>query len=197
MAPDSAMRPASSRVMPPPLLLPHRRPQRLPVDDSDFVLAAGLADRILVGVTALFSLGPALAAGLSLDDLVGRVAVTASVGLVVLALFVICIAPECLKREETQEEPQDCDDRHTIVHVAYPAAGNAGDDWCCICLEQMRRGAGRLLLPCGHAFHARCIRTWWRQSAKASFARRCPLCRQPSFVKQILTVCADEADAAV
>jgi len=43
---------------------------------------------------------------------------------------------------------------------------------CPICLEESGEGRRRWRsLPCGHAFHERCLLRWLRQ------ARRCPLCR--------------------
>lgn len=42
---------------------------------------------------------------------------------------------------------------------------------CSICLDDIRRSVRTL--PCGHAFHARCITRWFRRGTLS-----CPLCRQ-------------------
>ena len=51
------------------------------------------------------------------------------------------------------------------------AARGGADDACSICLCELDDDEHRTNLPCGHAFHARCLATWLWQS------RTCPTCR--------------------
>ena len=43
---------------------------------------------------------------------------------------------------------------------------------CVVCLEEFKPGGRLKRLPCGHAFHARCIDRWLRTKAV------CPVCQQ-------------------
>lgn len=47
-----------------------------------------------------------------------------------------------------------------------------GDGECAICAEEWRLDDELLQLPCGHLFHAACIRTWLLKAC------RCPLCQR-------------------
>ena len=46
------------------------------------------------------------------------------------------------------------------------------DGECAICFAEYIPGSYQLCLPCGHAFHSRCLTRWLARSAT------CPLCRR-------------------
>lgn len=45
------------------------------------------------------------------------------------------------------------------------------DGTCVVCMGSLRDGNGGVALPCGHAFHADCVRTWLERR------NTCPSCR--------------------
>lgn len=56
----------------------------------------------------------------------------------------------------------------------YPNATQdelASDNTCIICREEMMPGASAKKLPCGHIFHAACLRSWFQRQ------QTCPTCR--------------------
>jgi len=56
----------------------------------------------------------------------------------------------------------------------YPNATQeelANDNTCIICREEMMPGASAKKLPCGHIFHAACLRSWFQRQ------QTCPTCR--------------------
>lgn len=56
----------------------------------------------------------------------------------------------------------------------YPNATEeelASDNTCIICREEMMPGASAKKLPCGHIFHAACLRSWFQRQ------QTCPTCR--------------------
>jgi hypothetical protein len=59
------------------------------------------------------------------------------------------------------------------VPVATARSGADGKVECAVCLAEAGDGeaATRLVLGCGHGFHAECIQAWFRVSTT------CPLCR--------------------
>lgn len=48
---------------------------------------------------------------------------------------------------------------------------------CAVCQRGLHWLGGPQSLPCGHAFHARCIEQWFSWKEKCGHARTCPLCR--------------------
>lgn len=44
---------------------------------------------------------------------------------------------------------------------------------CAICLDPLTPGRRRADTPCGHAFHSKCLRAWFRRQPLT-----CPLCRR-------------------
>jgi len=48
---------------------------------------------------------------------------------------------------------------------------------CVICQRGLHWSGGPESLPCGHAFHAKCIEQWFEWKAKCGHTRSCPLCR--------------------
>ena len=65
------------------------------------------------------------------------------------------------------------DPRDLAVLRSYETRLKSGlEDVCTICLEARRQGQAVLGLPCGHVFHAQCVRRWLACSAC------CPACRR-------------------
>ena len=56
-----------------------------------------------------------------------------------------------------------------VVSRRRVTAGVEGE--CSICLSEYPVGSYMLILPCGHAFHSRCLTRWLSRS------HTCPLCR--------------------
>ncbi len=48
---------------------------------------------------------------------------------------------------------------------------------CCVCMEPIKR---RFMLPCGHAFHRKCIRKWLQEN------NTCPVCRANVIEETVL-----------
>ncbi|KAL6754993.1 hypothetical protein V8C86DRAFT_271675 [Haematococcus lacustris] len=48
---------------------------------------------------------------------------------------------------------------------------------CAVCAEDLEPGCPACALPCGHVFHAACIRCWLLAAQPAWTAATCPLCR--------------------
>lgn len=49
-----------------------------------------------------------------------------------------------------------------------------GGDHCVICLDRIEQPSATLLLPCGHLFHWKCLKTYVAMNGKDS---TCPICR--------------------
>ena len=61
--------------------------------------------------------------------------------------------------------------RGDVVNKNTEGLGGDGEDaGCSICFEPYEVGQRRKFLPCGHAFHETCIRTWLTESSQ-----NCPL----------------------
>ncbi|CAG0878948.1 unnamed protein product [Cyprideis torosa] len=58
---------------------------------------------------------------------------------------------------------------NTLYPDATPEELAQGDSTCIICREEMTAGAKKL--PCGHIFHAACLRSWFQRQ------QTCPTCR--------------------
>merc|ERR1711970_1626554 len=60
------------------------------------------------------------------------------------------------------------------MNTLYPNATEedvANDNTCIICREEMVPGPSAKKLPCGHIFHAACLRSWFQRQ------QTCPTCR--------------------
>jgi hypothetical protein len=63
--------------------------------------------------------------------------------------------------------------------AAAPFARPQGRGLCAICLAEFANGdTVRVMLACGHGFHARCIELWLAGGRRSS----CPTCRAPAAV---------------
>lgn len=76
----------------------------------------------------------------------------------------------------TGASQQDIDTLPTFtVRDAPRAGGSSGDaseQGCSICLEDVQSGALMRVLPCTHKFHKTCIDSWLKQRAT------CPICQK-------------------
>ena len=48
---------------------------------------------------------------------------------------------------------------------------------CSICFEAITEGTGKIVLPCDHPFHIKCMTKW----ANATDTQTCPMCRHESL----------------
>ena len=48
---------------------------------------------------------------------------------------------------------------------------------CSICLEDMTKTTGKVILSCQHTFHYRCIDNWFSKQVYDRLAQNCPCCR--------------------
>ncbi|CAE7257358.1 RNF139 [Symbiodinium natans] len=60
----------------------------------------------------------------------------------------------------------------SVVESLPRVAADKFSDVCAICFEELD-GTLPIQLPCGHAFHAPCVKTWL-----VTRSRRCPMCNQ-------------------
>ena len=59
----------------------------------------------------------------------------------------------------------------TRLELRVVTAEDAKEADCTVCLEQLGLGAEMRRLPCGHAYHRRCVDKWLIRR------RKCPLCK--------------------
>ena len=79
------------------------------------------------------------------------------------------------------EKDGDAKDRHPslpIEVVLHHSIQRREDRECPICLEDFKEGDPVKRLPCGHIFHAACVKEWVVEVRGV-----CPLCRQGIFTK--------------
>ncbi|CAA6662018.1 unnamed protein product [Spirodela intermedia] len=81
---------------------------------------------------------------------------------------------------ETDEDDGTEEEDRGVVTVPSSAVvtsectrGEEEREDCTICLERMAAMAEACRLPCGHIFHADCIRRWSRISCQCPLCRRC------------------------
>eukprot|EP00300_Choanocystis_sp_HF-7_P022227 c21401_g1_i1.p1 GENE.c21401_g1_i1~~c21401_g1_i1.p1 ORF type:complete len:233 (+),score=27.03 c21401_g1_i1:43-699(+) len=60
---------------------------------------------------------------------------------------------------------------HKVSPTSLDSAFKYGNDECSVCLEVIERGETCAGLRCGHEFHSRCLRSWFKNS------HHCPNCR--------------------
>lgn len=80
--------------------------------------------------------------------------------------------PDCpcrmatLKTLRAESEAQGAKPSQSVYDVRRPA--RRVPDSCVICLEEFKVRDTLAQLPCGHSFHPKCLRKWWKEG------RRCP-----------------------
>jgi hypothetical protein len=60
---------------------------------------------------------------------------------------------------------------------------------CAVCLECFEDTFEKVSLQCGHRYHSRCIKRWWRAQRTSSWSlleATCPLCRHPFRLEEIV-----------
>lgn len=81
------------------------------------------------------------------------------------------LAARSLLEAQQEQRPQPAS-REAVESLNVREASQDDDDNCAVCLDALREGRARLMdMPCGHAFHERCLRQWLGES------HRCPTCR--------------------
>ena len=50
---------------------------------------------------------------------------------------------------------------------------------CSVCLAGFTADDGPVILPCAHAFHDACLKTWWATRLEGDAQITCPICRKP------------------
>ena len=50
---------------------------------------------------------------------------------------------------------------------------------CAVCLAGFTADNGPVILPCAHAFHDACLKTWWATRLEGDAQITCPICRKP------------------
>ena len=50
---------------------------------------------------------------------------------------------------------------------------------CAVCLAGFTADDGPVILPCAHAFHDACLKTWWATRLEGDAQITCPICRKP------------------
>lgn len=65
---------------------------------------------------------------------------------------------------------------------------------CSCCTDTITEETGKTILGCGHAFHFRCITSWFLSQVSAGNAQNCPLCRRQGAGAEILPPLVDESE---
>lgn len=91
-----------------------------------------------------------------------------------LIIFRALFSPQDNVAEATPKVQAATMDQITELPVVRFDAATAEPGACCsICLSEFSDGALLRKLPCGHAFHRRCVDKWLQRN------KRCPLCMHP------------------
>lgn len=94
----------------------------------------------------------------------------------VLVVLVVAIARKCSDRRQAQRDRLTRADLNAFAVCKYSKTDSqcARFECCAICLEDYTEGDRLRVLPCRHAYHARCIDEWLLTKKRV-----CPVCKEP------------------
>ncbi|XP_035214857.1 E3 ubiquitin-protein ligase RNF13-like [Stegodyphus dumicola] len=103
----------------------------------------------------------------------------------VMLLFMMCLLIKCIQERRRSRRNRLSSRQIKQIPTAKFSKGDHYDV-CAICLEDYNEGDKLRLLPCSHAYHAKCIDPWLMNNR-----RNCPLCKR----KITFGDSADESDS--
>lgn len=103
----------------------------------------------------------------------------------VMLLFMMCLLIKCIQERRKSRRNRLSSRQIKQIPTVKFAKGDQYDV-CAICLEDYNEGDKLRLLPCSHAYHAKCIDPWLMNNR-----RNCPLCKR----KITFGDSADESDS--
>lgn len=90
----------------------------------------------------------------------------------VMLLFLMCLLIKCVQERRKSRRNRLSSRQIKQIPTAKFVKGDQYDI-CAICLEQYNEGDKLRILPCSHAYHAKCIDPWLMNNR-----RNCPLCKR-------------------
>ncbi len=116
---------------------------------------------------------------------------------VLILLFLVTLATVCYYRhlvrvaEAAELEKSEAPKREAAAAVQEVAVPLDDMDFsarthdlyanaeCSVCLAGFSADDGPVILPCAHAFHDACLKTWWATRLEGDAQITCPICRKP------------------
>jgi hypothetical protein len=90
----------------------------------------------------------------------------------VMILFIMCLLIKCIQERRKSRRNRLSSRQIKQIPTAKFTKGDQYDV-CAICLEDYNEGDKLRILPCSHAYHAKCIDPWLMNNR-----RNCPLCKR-------------------
>ncbi|GIY96673.1 e3 ubiquitin-protein ligase RNF167 [Caerostris extrusa] len=90
----------------------------------------------------------------------------------VMLLFMMCLLIKCIQEKRRSRRNRLSSRQIKQIPTAKFTKGDQYDV-CAICLEDYNEGDKLRILPCSHAYHAKCIDPWLMNNR-----RNCPLCKR-------------------